>query len=380
MTITNVDKNINSFTRVALDIGTTSIGWALLKTNEKGEPLGIIDNGVRIFSSGRDDKTESPLNQKRQEVRTARRNRDRTTQRQKLIINTMIKIGLMPENKDERKKLELENPYELRNNALNEILLPYHIGRALFHLSQRRGFQSNRKSEDGNEGGAIKSAIAKTEQLLMENNSDTIGQYLCKRYKNNENTRIRNISNKNNKFEYDFYLHRSMLQDEFDKIWHKQAEQNNELFNGENDNRERLKNVIFFQRDLKSKKEHIGYCTLFYTDKKLRCARAMPSFQRFRIAEQLVKLEYIQDGYGKKLVELSPELFKKFFDELSSGKSLSFKQMKKQMLKAGVINDDRESFNLESETFKEININETANKLAVKKKKDNNKIILLKSY
>jgi len=85
----------------------------------------------------------------------------------------MIKIGLMPENKDERKKLELENPYELRNNALNEILLPYHIGRALFHLSQRRGFQSNRKSEDGNEGGAIKSAIAKTEQLLMENNSDT---------------------------------------------------------------------------------------------------------------------------------------------------------------------------------------------------------------
>jgi len=72
MTITNVDKNINSFTRVALDIGTTSIGWALLKTNEKGEPLGIIDNGVRIFSSGRDDKTESPLNQKRQEVKNSK--------------------------------------------------------------------------------------------------------------------------------------------------------------------------------------------------------------------------------------------------------------------------------------------------------------------
>lgn len=378
MTINNVDKNINSFTRIALDIGTTSIGWALLKTDEKGEPLGIIDNGVRIFSSGRDDKTESPLNQKRQEVRTARRNRDRTTQRQKLIINTMIKIGLMPENKDERKKLELESPYELRNNALNEILPPYHIGRALFHLSQRRGFQSNRKSEDGNEGGAIKIAIAKTKQLLKENNSKTIGQYLYKRYKNNENTRIRNISDKNNKFEYDFYLHRSMLQDEFDSIWHKQAEQNNELFNDENYNR--LKNVIFYQRDLKSKKEHIGYCTLFYTDKKLRCARAMPSFQRFRIAEQLIKLEYIQNGRGKKLVELSPELFKKFFDELASGKSLSFKQMKKQMLKAGVINDDRESFNLESETFKEININETANKLAVKKKKDNNNQPILPEF
>lgn len=353
-------------TRIALDIGTTSIGWALLKTDNDGEATGIIDSGVRIFNSGRDDKTEALLNQKRQSVRSARRRQDRIVQRRKAIIKYMVEMGLMPKNETERKNLELLNPYELRNKALNEVLNPHHIGRALFHLSQRRGFKSNRKSDGGNEGSAIKSAIAKTEQLLIQKKSKTIGQYLWQRQENGEHVKIRNISDRDKSFEFDFYLHREMLEQEFDMIWENQKKSNPNIYSDEN--HKVLKEVIFNQRPLKSKKEEIGYCTLFYDEKELRCAKALPSFQGFRIAQQLANLEYIQNGFGTKLSKLSPKLYQEFFDELSSGKPIKFKQMKTRMLKNGDINDTRESFNLESEIFIKIEANETANEFAVKKK------------
>ena len=38
-------------------------------------------------------------------------------------MNYLIKIGLMPEDELERKKLELLNPYELRTKALDQALL-----------------------------------------------------------------------------------------------------------------------------------------------------------------------------------------------------------------------------------------------------------------
>ena len=42
--------------RLALDIGTTSIGWAMLRLNPEFSPIAIIRAGVRIFSDGRDAK------------------------------------------------------------------------------------------------------------------------------------------------------------------------------------------------------------------------------------------------------------------------------------------------------------------------------------
>ena len=68
----------------------------------------------------------------------------------------LIKHGLMPQDETGRKALERLDPYELRATALDGALPAHHVGRALFHLNQRRGFLSNRKTERGdNETGAI---------------------------------------------------------------------------------------------------------------------------------------------------------------------------------------------------------------------------------
>ena len=43
--------------RIGLDIGITSVGWAVLQNNSQDEPVRITDLGVRIF-----DVAENPKN------------------------------------------------------------------------------------------------------------------------------------------------------------------------------------------------------------------------------------------------------------------------------------------------------------------------------
>ena len=132
--------------RLALDMGTNSIGWALVDLDDEGRPSGIKKSGVRIFSDGRDPQSGTSRAVDRRLARQARRQRDRYLRRRTQLIDALIEFGLMPAGADERKELEKLDPYELRARALDETLMPYELGRALFHLNQRRGFKSNRKT------------------------------------------------------------------------------------------------------------------------------------------------------------------------------------------------------------------------------------------
>ena len=353
------------YTRLALDIGTTSIGWALLTTDAKGEPTGVIRTGVRIFSSGRDDKSDAPLNQKRQSVRSARRRQDRTVQRKQALIKYLIRYGFMPTDAKDRKGLESLNPYQVRRDALYNPLPPHCIGRAFFHINQGRGFKSNRKQQgDNKEGGAIKSAIEKTENLLLENKATTIGEYLYMRQQNGDHVRTRNISDKTSGFAFDFYRQREMLEQEFDKIWQEQKKYNPTIYTDEA--YKTIREVIFHQRPLKIKQEHIGKCTLL-TD-EYRASKALPIYQNFRIVQDMINLAYIDpQGYDYKIIVKAPEVFKKVYETLASGKNQSFKQIKTALYKAQVIGDDRWQLNFESDTRKGFDGNEITHALFSKK-------------
>ena len=137
--------------RLGLDLGTNSIGWAMLGLNQENQPHKILDAGVRIFSDGRNPKDGTPLAVARREARGMRRRRDRFLARKSKLMNCLIRFDLMPKDEIERKKLELINPYELRAKALDETLNQFELGRAIFHLNQRRGFKSNRKEQNSDE-------------------------------------------------------------------------------------------------------------------------------------------------------------------------------------------------------------------------------------
>ena len=58
---------------IGLDVGITSVGWAVVALNEDDAPYGILDMGVRIFDVAEQPKTGASLAAPRREARSARR-------------------------------------------------------------------------------------------------------------------------------------------------------------------------------------------------------------------------------------------------------------------------------------------------------------------
>jgi len=79
--------------RLALDLGTTSLGWAMIRLNAENNPCAIIKAGVRIFSDGRNPKDGSSLAVTRREARSMRRRRDRLLKRKARMEKTLIDHG-----------------------------------------------------------------------------------------------------------------------------------------------------------------------------------------------------------------------------------------------------------------------------------------------
>lgn len=136
--------------RLALDLGSTSLGWAMIRLNADNAPCAVIKAGVRIFSDGRNPKDGSSLAVTRREARAMRRRRDRLLKRKARMMSTLIAHGFFPKDAAERKALETLNPYTLRAKGLDAVLTPAEFGRALFHINQRRGFKNNRKVVNNN--------------------------------------------------------------------------------------------------------------------------------------------------------------------------------------------------------------------------------------
>lgn len=285
----------------SFDIGTNSIGWAVLELNDAHEPVSIINAGARIFSDGRDAQSGEPLAVKRRAARQASRMRDRYKRRRQKTLSKLIEYGLLPQDKASREKIILEtndhstavtsektDPYSLRARALNEKLPLEYVARALFHLGQRRGFKSNRKADrKSNEKGQIALGIEQLTGLIHQAHAPTLGAYLAQRRAEGHVVRIRANSEAFAEKDYAFYPERAMLEDEFKKIWQAQARFYPDILTDER--KDELFHTIFFQRPLKEPK--VGLCTL--TKGETRLAKAYPVFQLFRLYKEINELAIV---------------------------------------------------------------------------------------
>lgn len=285
--------------RLALDLGSTSLGWAMIRLNADNAPCAVIKAGVRIFSDGRNPKDGSSLAVTRREARAMRRRRDRLLKRKARMMSTLIAHGFFSKDTAERKALETLNPYTLRAKGLDAALTPAEFARALFHINQRRGFKSNRKTDKkDNDSGALKTAINKLRQDLLHTNCRTVGEWLHKRDTVGERVRARYrqtpVIKEDGKTRidksYDLYIDRAMIEAEFDALWAAQALINPALFNSTA--RDELKDALLFQRPLKPVIP--GRCTLLPDE--VRAPLALPSTQRFRIYQELANLRILGDG------------------------------------------------------------------------------------
>jgi CRISPR-associated endonuclease Csn1 len=146
--------------RLGVDLGTASLGWAAVGLDKDGLPFRVIAAGSRIFSDGRDPKSGASLAVDRRAARAMRRRRDRFRQRQAALLKHLTLAGLFPADGAERKALAGLDTFALRARALHEALPLHHVGRALFHLNQRRGFKSNRKADRGKNEETERSGLA----------------------------------------------------------------------------------------------------------------------------------------------------------------------------------------------------------------------------
>ena len=262
--------------RLGLDLGTNSIGWSAVRLDDNGEPNSVLDMGVRIFPDGRNPTDKASNAVDRRLARGQRRRRDRYLRRRRDLTEALIKFGLMPQAKAERKEVERFDPYELRARALDHLLKPYELGRALFHLNQRRGFKSNRKAggDDEKEARRQRVEIDALRSSIKQIGARTLGEFLARRLADGQPVRARP--------DLGLYPDRTMYEEEFDAI--RAAQEPHHDLSGEQWNA--LKGVIFFQRPFKPVDQ--GWCQL--EPGQRRAAKALSVAQEFRMFQEVNNL------------------------------------------------------------------------------------------
>lgn len=274
---------------LGLDLGTNSLGWALVDESDNGYTL--LDKGVEIFQEGvaRDKNNEKPAVQDRTNARTSRRHYFRQRLRKIELLKVLVRYDLSPPLTEEqlstwrqKKQYPLDeaflrwqrtddnedrNPYHDRYTALTEQLnlsdrtQRWLLGRALYHLAQRRGFLSNRKEAGDDTEGKVKTDIKNLSDEMTAAGCRYLGEYFYGLYQRKERIRGKYTSrNEHYLAEFDAICKRQQLPDACRKALHR---------------------AIFFQRDLKSQKGSVGRCTFEPT--KSRCSVSHPRFEEFRM-------------------------------------------------------------------------------------------------
>jgi len=265
------------------DIGTTSIGFAVIDHDPESETGKILRLGARIFPETRDPKG-TPLNQARRHKRMARRQLRRRRQRRRLLNETLNSVGLLPafNSADWRKVMETD-PYDLRQRGLEEPLLPYEVGRALYHLAKRRHFKGRelKESDETDEFGGeaeqdADEKVAKNERestlQALKTQDVTLGAWLAERP---SMERKRGVA-----------AHRSVVAEEFRKLWDAQKEHHatlcDEAFEA------RVQDAIFAQRPVFWRKNTLGRCR--FMPGEALCPRGAWLSQQRRMLEKLNNL------------------------------------------------------------------------------------------
>ena len=347
--MTNISTNPYS---LGLDLGSNSIGWALIKLDENENPCGIEKVGVRVFKAGMkgliEQGKEKSRCKNRREARLSRRQIERRSRRYKKLAGLLQKIGLLPEgdirNSDERQRIfeDLDNElrkiyidknlpekekhlinqkfiYYLRSLAVEQELEPYALGRVLYHLGQRRGYLSNRKGqkEDDSEKGKVVKGIAEIRQEMIRLGAETLGRYFAKIDPTKQRIRGR-------------WTARDMYEHEFYAIWNFQSKFYPDIFNKEN--KRRVFESIFFQRPLKSQKDKIGYCIFENVARgAIRNRRRAPWFilkaQYFRILQNVNNLTVRTNR--KDVRSLTQDERRMLIDYLNQHREVTFNNVRK---------------------------------------------------
>ena len=320
--------------RLGLDIGTTSVGAAILNIDHYGEPNRIIDMHVRTFEAAENPNDGSSLAAPRREARGARRRNRRHKHRLDRIKALIQSEGIYTKEKLDSlyhaKGNILMDIYQIRYESLERKLNNEELTRLLIHFAQRRGFKSNRKNEKkGSDEGKLLAATADNEKYLKEKGYRTVGEMLWKDERFAENKR-----NKGGDYSNTFL--RSQLKEEIGIIFEKQKAFGSlyvtDAFS------EKYLEILFSQRAFEEGpgeespyagnqiEKMVGKCTFEKEEK--RASKATYTFELFNLWQKINSIGILQDGVKRRLTD---DERNKLFALCHKTEKIDYKRIRKEL-------------------------------------------------
>lgn len=327
---------------LGIDTGTNSLGWAIVE--KQADEYHLLDKGVNIFQEG--VKIEKGIESSKAAERTAHKAARVRNYRIKLrkirLLRILSDAHLCPplskvelsawRLKKEYPKNHLfmqwqgtddeseKTPYAYRHKCLHECLDfnsmtdRYILGRAFYHIIQRRGFLSNRKDQSGDDTGKVKESISNLTQEMHDDGYEYLGDYFYSLY--NKGEKIRNHYTARN----EHYLA------EFKAICEKQKLDENlgpEIVR-------QIEKAIFDQRPLKSQKGQVGKCV--FEKNKTKCPSSHPMYEEFRMLSFInnIKIQTPNDSALRPLSAEEREIIMPLFFRKSK-KQFDFEDIAKKL-------------------------------------------------
>lgn len=327
---------------LGIDTGTNSLGWAIVE--KKADEYHLLDKGVNIFQEG--VKIEKGIESSKAADRTAHKAARVRNYRIKLrkirLLRILSDAHLCPplskvelsawRLKKEYPKNDLfmqwqgtddeseKTPYAYRHKCLHECLDfnsmtdRYILGRAFYHIIQRRGFLSNRKDQSADDTGKVKESISNLTQEMHDAGYEYLGDYFYSLYNTGE--KIRNHYTARN----EHYLA------EFKAICEKQKLDENlgpEIVR-------QIEKAIFDQRPLKSQKGQVGKCV--FEKNKTKCPSSHPMYEEFRMLSFInnIKIQTPNDSALRPLSAEEREIIMPLFFRKSK-KQFDFEDIAKKL-------------------------------------------------
>lgn len=302
---------------IGLDIGETSVGWAVIDNTDKC----IVDMGVRCWDKS-EDRNGNTLSRKRRDQRGRRKVTRRKAHRKQRLKNALIRYNIL--TKEQLENLYKNNiekdVYTLRVEGLKRLLSNEELSKILIRLSKNRGFKSNRKADKEAEG-VLNEAISKNEKLMIEKEYKTVGQMLLldEKFKHQK---------RNTEGSYTATVSRKLIEDEIILILKCQQQ-----FGNTHITDEFIKDIIKIiidQRPFAKGEdviELVGKCR--FEDEK-RAPKSTYSFSEFQVRQALNNLRLLKNKTEK--IELDKEQKEIIYSKIFSGSGkFTYAQIRKAL-------------------------------------------------
>lgn len=287
-------------TVLGLDLGSTSIGWALIESDKNNCPIRIIAMGSRIISLSSDERDQFQKgqaiskNQDRTISRTQRKGYDRKQLKKSDDFKYSLKKALEQHNiypSKELFNLPMLDLWRLRSDAAAKPIESEQLGRILYMLNQKRGYKSARSEANADKKDTEYVQAVKGRYTQLKDRNQTIGQFFYEG--------LKNAAEQNQYFRVKEEVYpREAYIEEFDTIINVQKKHHSFLTD---DLIHSLRNeIIYYQRKLKSQKGLLSVCEFEGSEKTIKdksgndkkvfvgpkvAAKSNPLFQLCRIWE-----------------------------------------------------------------------------------------------